>query len=60
MEQTLDNISHDTIIMGIRGEVDEQPDFIPDEESEFTVDAEMEGEPVEEPLPPTIHAGLEG
>jgi len=56
MEPTLN--AEDSIIMCSGEEVDEHPDFIP-EQSVFTVAAEMEGEPVEEPSSPITPAGLE-
>ncbi len=56
MEPTLN--AEDSIIMCSGEEVDEHPDFIP-EQSVFTVAAEMEGEPVEELSSPITPAGLE-
>ena len=59
VELTPSDIAENSNFMSSEREVDEPPASIP-EESELTVEAEMEGAPVEEPLPPTIHAGLEG
>jgi len=59
VEQTPGEIAENSNFMSSEREVDESPASIP-EESELTVEAEMEGEAVVEPLPPTIHAGLEG
>jgi len=55
IEKALGVIADDSLIVNC-GEVDEEPDFIP-EESGITVEAEVEGDSIEEPS--TTPAGLE-
>ena len=53
IEKALGDIADDSLIVNC-GEVDEEP-----EESGITVEAEVEGDSVEEPSSPTTPAGLE-